>query len=217
MNTRASRVHSKKHPVQTVSQMLFLVVFAGLTVSGRIQLWLGIFILVGVLGSMIWGRIYCSAVCPMATLMRAERWLYKTLNIKRAKTPSWAKKRSVRIVFFVLYFGSMILLQQQGVDFPLLPAAVVLAVVLTLFFEESFWHRRICPFGTLLSLTSRASRRSVHIDSNICTNCGACERVCNAECIHESGTVRTIEKNECIGCYACQKVCRPKAISYGKL
>lgn len=210
MSTRASQVHSR-HPVKTASQIVFLLIFAGLTAAGRIQLWLGIFLLVGVLGSMIWGRIYCSAICPMATIMRGESWLYKKLKWKRMKTPRRAQKPVVRIAFLIAYFGSMILLQQQGVNVPLLPALVVLAAVLTLFVEESFWHRRVCPFGTILALTSRSASRSVHIDPEICSNCGACERVCKADCIDEVNQARSIAKHECIGCYACQRVCKPGA------
>ncbi|MDA3832119.1 MAG: 4Fe-4S binding protein [Spirochaetales bacterium] len=75
MNRRAKNPQAGRHPARNVAQIIFLLLFAALIAVGKIQLWLVLFALIGILGSIIFGRIYCSAVCPMGTLMRYQSWL----------------------------------------------------------------------------------------------------------------------------------------------
>jgi ferredoxin-type protein NapH len=126
----------------------------------------------------------------------------------------------VRAGFVILLFGSMFLLQMRGVKLPFLPYLVVLSVVVSLFFQEVLWHRRICPFGTILSVTSRLALRGMRNDLESCINCGACEQVCPTDCIAVSAVnqgKRAIMQNECVGCYACEQVCPVYAAGYGKI
>ncbi|RPJ04139.1 MAG: 4Fe-4S dicluster domain-containing protein [Spirochaetaceae bacterium] len=65
-----------------------------------------------------------------------------------------------------------------GFDFPPLVIVTVVAVLIALFFEEAFWHNSICPFGTVLNLSSKPAFKSVKINEDLCTSCGKCQKVC---------------------------------------
>ncbi len=220
MNKRNKVGHIAWQPVKTVSQIVFLILFVVLTMKGKIQLWFGLFIVTGLLGSMVFGRIYCSGVCPMGTLMRAQSWIYRKLHIKRFRTPSWMKNTAVRVVFLLLSFGTMFVMQLKGIKFPFLPAYVGLSLLVSLFFEEALWHHWLCPFGTMLSVTSRPSSRGMYVTGEACIGCGACERVCTTHCIDiadEESRNRVINKSECVGCRNCENICPTGAIKYQKI
>ena len=53
------------------------------------------------------------------------------------------------------------------------------------------------------------------IDSDLCTNCSACEPECPVEAISEKGSVRIIDEGVCTSCGACTEVCPVEAISEG--
>jgi ferredoxin-type protein NapH len=202
---------------QTISQILFLILFGALTFLGRIQLWFGIFLIAGMGVSLIWGRLYCRDVCPMGTAMRLESWIYGKLGIKRLATPSWMRHWIWNVLFLLAFGAAMLLTKRAGTPFPMLPALLGLSVVVSLVFEEGLFHRRICPFGTILSVTSRISRRGMKIDSSSCIGCGACERVCTTSCItreSDESKIRVIAAQDCIVCKRCEAVCPVDAITY---
>ncbi len=216
MVTSATRKTNRK---RTISQIIFLLLFGVLVYFGRIQLWFGVFLLVGVFGSFIWGRVYCSSVCPMGTLMRVESWILHKIGLKRFFTPKWFTSTVWNILFFVLFIGSMVITRKRGISFPILPAMLGLSLIVSLFFEEALWHRRICPFGTILSVTSRMAHHGMRVEGEHCIGCGACERICTMHCIETSSiddSKRIIIDHDCIGCRKCEEVCPTQAISYNR-
>ncbi len=79
------------------------------------------------------------------------------------------------------------------------------------------WRGRLycntfCPVGSSLSLLSRYSFFHFDIDTDLCVNCGACGRVCKAECIDQSDHV--VDSSRCVMCFNCVAVCNEKAIRY---
>jgi ferredoxin len=81
----------------------------------------------------------------------------------------------------------------------------------------SYKHGRLfcnslCPAGALLGLISRFSLFKIVIDENLCNECGACEKVCKANCI-ESGTKR-IDFAACVNCFNCIKSCPTDGVDY---
>lgn len=96
--------------------------------------------------------------------------------------------------------------------FPLIFLAVVS--------HMAFWHGRLfcnslCPAGALLGLVSRFAIFKIVIDKIACNDCGACEKVCKANCI-ESET-KKIDFAACIGCFNCIKSCPTDGIAFGKV
>jgi polyferredoxin len=201
-----------KKTVQILVQVVFLLLFGLLVVKGRIQLWMGIF-LVSVLLSLFLSRFYCGWICPINTVLKPITFIKKKLKIKSLKTPAIFKNGVIRIILLVSFLALMGFVFRTGRKLPVLPALFGIGVFLSLFFTEELWHRYLCPYGTLLSLPSRAARRAMVIDPELCINCTKCAKVCPSAAIVKEEKHRIV-KHECLLCHACERVCAKDAISY---
>ncbi|HPE88437.1 MAG TPA: 4Fe-4S binding protein [Spirochaetales bacterium] len=204
-----------KKTLRIITQLAFLALFALLFAKGRIQLWLAVFGS-GAILSLVFSRFYCGWICPMNTLFRPLGWLYGKLGVKRLKTPGFMKRPAFRYVFFVLFVGTMLVTKKLGKELPLLAYVTGAAVFVTLFFEEALWHNHVCPYGTILSLTSRKAVKSEKIDEAACVSCGKCRTVCPVDCIDIVADTKKmrIRTPDCLTCHACEAVCPIGAISY---
>jgi polyferredoxin len=70
----------------------------------------------------------------------------------------------------------------------------------------------ICPIGTLLGCASPYAVYNIDINTDKCIGCGACERVCRAECINPSS--HKVDISRCIVCFDCTSVCPGDAITF---
>jgi ferredoxin-type protein NapH len=68
--------------------------------------------------------------------------------------------------------------------------------------------RTFCPLGAVLSLFNRISLVKLHVDSEKCTDCGLCERMCPVDL----KVYQEIDSPECIKCLECTK-CPARAIT----
>lgn len=202
-----------KKALQLVLQVVLLVFFVFLTLSGRVQVWMGVFAL-SILATLLLGRVYCGWICPIHTAMRGVAWVKKKLRIPSARIPAWVKKPWVRMVALGLFLAAFAFTMASGKKLPVLPALFALGILLTLFFPEALWHRYLCPYGTILSLPARASRRAMVINPERCNGCGLCHRVCPAEAIEGRERKYEILKSECLVCMACSEACGQDAIDY---
>ncbi len=200
-----------------IVQLVFLAVFLLLMVTGRIQLWMAVF-LVGLIGATIFGRFYCGWICPINTLTEAVDWLYKSKGIKRRDVPGWVKTPVVRYGILILFVGIMVMTLKTGRKLPVLPALTVLGTAITLVFVPSLWHRYLCPYGALLNITGLLSRYYWRVDQTDCKKCGICQRVCPAEAITIDGEngYPVIDKGLCLECTACTHACPANSIVYKK-
>lgn len=202
-----------KKAAQIISQIIFLVLFTVLVATGKMQLWMAVFVL-GVLLSIFLGRLYCGWACPINTVMIAVSWVKKKLKIKSFNTPKLFKKQWIRYVVLGLFVASFAFVMVSGKKLPVLPGLLAIGVLLTFFFPEEFWHRYLCPYGTILSLVSSKSMCSVRVDEQVCINCGVCKSVCPAEAIVHEDDKYTIKKKDCLICLECQLKCKVNAITY---
>lgn len=204
-----------KKAVQRSIQILFLALFVVLIVKGRVQIWMGIFVL-SALASLVFSRFYCGWLCPINTTLKPVTWAKRRLHIKSFPIPNFLKKTWVRILMLVLFLGILGFTLKTGKRLPVLPISVALGFVLTLFFPEELWHRYLCPYGSILSLPSRKARYGMKIDEGTCIKCGKCVKVCPAVAIAKEGKKYSITKNNCLVCGACSEVCPSDAITYHK-
>ena len=202
-----------KKVVQRSIQSIFLALFVVLAIKGKLQIWMGIFVL-STLASLIFSRFYCGWLCPINTVLKPVTWAKKKLRIKSFKIPAFLKKTWVRISMLVLFLGILIFTLKTGKKLPVLPISVALGFALTLFFDEELWHRYLCPYGSILSLPSRKAKFSMKIDEQTCIKCGKCMKVCPAVAITKEEKVYHITKNDCLVCRACAEVCPVDAITY---
>ncbi|MGV8145876.1 MAG: 4Fe-4S binding protein [Alkaliphilus sp.] len=206
-----------KNTFLIISEVVFLLVFIILLRQNLLNRWILIFG-VGVLASVLFGRFYCAWVCPMETLFRPINWLYSKLGIKRADTPKILKNKYTKYAFLAFFFFAMILIKRNSLQINFLLFITLASVAVTLIFKEQFWHNVICPFGTILSLSSRFSLFGIQIDEEKCVSCAKCEVVCPNESIEilESNK-RKIIKNNCLTCFKCEVACPVNVIEYEKL
>ncbi len=203
-----------KTVLRVLSQLLFLGLFAFLLTHKKLQLWMPVFA-AGVLLSLIFSRFYCGWMCPMGTLFRPINWIYSKLGIKRLKTPGIFRNSFFRFASLLLIAAGIVLTLKFKIRINILLYVTVLSVIITLFFEETFWHHHLCPYGALLSLSGRPAPLSVKIDEENCTSCGLCQKVCPSEAIVTlDSKKRRITKNECLVCFKCQEVCPADVINY---
>jgi polyferredoxin len=201
-----------KKTLQRIIQVLFLALFVFLIAKQKVQLWMALFV-VSVLASFVFGRLYCGWACPINTVLGPITWMKKKLHIKSLPIPSFLAKTWVRILTLVLFITVFVFTMKTGKKLPVLPVLFGLGVFVTLFFPEEFWHRYLCPYGTILSLPSRTAKFHMTIDAEKCNNCNACSRVCPALAIGKSEK-HFIKKQDCLTCMQCERVCKQKAISF---
>lgn len=204
-----------KKAVQRIIQIAFLAAFIFMIANGKVQLWMRIF-LAGILVSIIFGRIYCGWICPINTGMKAVTWIKKKLSIKGLSLPKFLRKDVVRYLILGIFIIIFIFTMRTGKKLPVLPALFALGIIITLFFPEELWHRYLCPYGTILSITSRKSLFSMNISEEECINCGICKKVCPAEAVAVEDDQHRIKKNDCLVCMDCSRSCNKRAIHYSK-
>jgi polyferredoxin len=201
--------------VRTIINIAALGLFVFLAIQQQIQLWFVIF-LAGVVISFLLGRWYCGWVCPMYVLFRPINWLYEKLGIKRFAKPSFLTRPLIRYIIVAVFLGFLVFQRMRGMQVPVLLFITGIAVIITLFFEEELWHAHLCPFGTILSLTSRTAPLKMNIDSTQCTHCGVCTAVCPTDAVQLVETTEEIDKHRCLTCFDCKRACPQGAITYGK-
>jgi len=202
-----------KNKLQLIIQLTFLALFLFLVGTGRIQLWMGLFLL-GVVLALLLSRIYCGWICPINTVMNGVTWVKKKLGLKGHKTLQALTRPWIRYLVFALFVATFITSMVTGRQIPVLPALFAIGVILTFFFPEQLWHRYLCPYGTILSLPATTARYTMVIDQEKCTSCAICKKVCPADAVEVNDKHYTINKKECLVCLDCSANCKKGAISY---
>jgi len=212
MKRRSSRAHAAR----ILTELAFLVIFGFLFLKGSIQLWLGVFV-GGAILSVFFSRLFCGWICPMNTVFRPIAWLRARLGIRALKTPGFLARPAVRYIFLGLFLASMALTKKLGIDLHMPALVFILSIPVVLIFEEALWHNVVCPYGTILSISSRRASTHYRVDGKKCVSCGKCQPVCPVHSIDSLETgKRFIRKADCIACGACAEACPTKAIRLGR-
>ncbi len=210
MTEKTARIHRLRLAVELVFLALFILLF----VKGAIERWLVVFA-AGAIASLFFGRIYCGWICPMNTLFRPLAWLKGKLSLKSFRTPKFFALAEMRFVFLALIMASMLVMKKSGRELPMPAFIAGISLLVTAFFEEALWHNVMCPYGSILSLTSRLSKRGMNVSEPECIACGKCQKVCPVYALDTLGTKkRRIRKQDCLTCHVCAEVCPTDAIEY---
>lgn len=174
--------------------------------------------------TLLFGRIYCSTLCPLGLYQEILTILFKPFYKKRkfiiAHHGSAAYWIAV-ILFGTLLGGSVALLRLfdpysiagnalSGAWFGL---GFVGILTILVFFKKRFFCTDICPVGAILGLLSRFSLFKIHLDANKCKMCSLCARSCPCGSIDYKN--HTINNETCIKCFKCLSHCRHGALYYG--
>jgi ferredoxin-type protein NapH len=202
--------------LRVLIQIIFLLFFVSLLRMGRMQLWMMV-ILATVLLAAGLGRFYCGWICPINTLMGLVEGLARKMGWKGRPVPGWARSRLLRWLILAVLVVVMGLTMGRGIKLPFILLIIPLAIGFTLCYNSVLWHRYLCPFGILFSLTSQWAPVGLKVDRDKCSSCGLCTRVCPAEAVSLRGKGETarIENRYCLECFLCQEACPRGAISFG--
>ncbi|MDF1617482.1 4Fe-4S binding protein [Petrocella sp. FN5] len=204
--------------IRIVTQIIFLIFFSFVIVSGNMVLWLGVFLL-SLLGAAVFGRFYCGYICPMNTAMGVTANLAKRLNWQTKSVPKVLKSKILPWMILALMIATMIVSKRVlQLELPILLILMVLSIVITLRYEEWVFHNHVCPYGALLSLTGKGAKFSTKVDSSLCIGCKKCEKVCSSMAVkmEDISKVAKIDSALCHQCQACTIICPTKAIRYTK-
>lgn len=198
--------------------------------------------------TMIFGRIYCSTVCPLGALQdvaarsRRIRRGWKARRPYHYTPPKNIVRLSVLALFIVCIvigfpltvslldpystygrIGSELLrpvveafsgdpvIVSSWLAFAV--AAVTLAGVwITAAISGRTVCNTVCPVGSVLGILSRNSLLHFDIDTDLCTNCRSCERVCKSRCINLDDHL--VDGSRCVTCFDCADICPEGAMRY---
>ena len=227
--------------VQTiVAVMIAAAVVAGVPcVFSRMQIVPAIaacattWLVVWLVATLIFGRVYCSTICPygsltdlIAAISRPRKWHYSFA------AASSRVRFSVLVIVVICALGgfsAIVSLSDPYSDFTRIvsaacrPAAIGIAglsaAIAILALTTIAAHRRgrivcntICPIGTILGTLSKVSLYHPDINTDLCTNCGKCADACSSQCIDLVDHV--VDSSRCVVCFDCMAVCPDDAIRY---
>ncbi len=198
--------------LQVVTQTGAMVLFVVLLFTGRVQLWMGIFLGSAVL-TLLFGRFYCGWLCPINTVMKLITEIKTRLKLKSFAVPETLKKPVFRYGMLAAFLLCFVMTAVGGRKLPVLPVLFACGVLLTVFFPEILWHRYLCPYGTILSLPGAKAIKHLRIDEKRCAECGVCQKVCPGGAIAENGGY-SITKGLCLTGLECVYHCPEQAIRY---
>jgi len=150
------------------------------------------FFFLPLLFSLMFGRVFCAAVCPLGAI--------QDVVIMRPKKVPEAISRALAIIPYV-YLGLAVLFVTNNAGFiicrfdPFVPLFRLSGTPQMIFLGACFliigtfiarpYCRFVCPYGVLLNWTSRLSRRHLAITPNECIQCKLCEDSCPFDAINE--------------------------------
>jgi len=200
-------------------QVLFFITFLLAFINGQTQFWMA-FVFLSIILAGIFGRYYCGFICPINTIIHPIQVLKDKAGFSNKNIPNFLKSEKPRLLLFVLFvigLGITINAMIKGLKFPLPIIIISIGILTTLFINENSWHRYLCPWGFLLSITGSFSKYGLKVNEK-CISCKICEKACPAEAVKvENKEKAELFKKHCLLCFKCKKKCPTKAIHYKKL
>jgi ferredoxin-type protein NapH len=161
--------------------------------------------------SLVVGRLFCGYICPLGAAQELVSKLVKK-QVRIDVKFSEAVRAGFFVAFIVIgiglativHFNPFSLVSPWLGTFKLLVLIVAAAAAI---FVYRPWCTLLCPFGFLMSLTSRLSFFKLKINDN-CVDCGACVKKCPTGQAHKGSAMA-----ECYWCGRCLDACKKEAIA----
>lgn len=181
--------------------------------------------------ALLFGRIYCSVICPLGVMQDIYSWLGGKIKKNRfsyVKEHKWLRYTVCAIFVICLIFGFtpvITLLEPYGnfgrivtsfymrnVTLSIIAWVMMLILGVLAFLYGRAYCNSICPVGTILSFFSRFSLFRVRFDQDKCKHCGLCEKNCKARAI--DAKTGTVDYSRCVVCGDCTAQCKFDALHY---
>lgn len=173
--------------------------------------------------TLFWGRVFCSGVCPLGAL--------QDLVVLRPLRVPVKLDRALRYLQYI-YLGVAVLLAGWGLNLAFGPVNINLEqrflicewdpfipifrragpsymvitgaifIVAGIFIGRPYC-RWLCPYGGILAILSKVSRKNVRISPDKELDCGLCADACPYGAIHELRADRA----SCLACTRCYESC----------
>ena len=188
-----------------------------------------------VLVALLFGRCYCSIVCPMGVYQDIVSWLSGKRKGKKMRFSYKKETKWLRYGIWVLFVVALIAGIQVFVALlapysaygrmlrtlvaPASTGTIIIAIVTFLVVTILAWIggrtycNTVCPVGTTLSFFSRFAMFRPVIDASKCKSCHLCEHKCKAACIDIDGG-KKIDYSRCVDCFNCIDSCKFGALKY---
>lgn len=174
---------------------------------------------------LIFGRMFCSWVCPMNIVTDTAAFGSKKLHINNKLIFSRKSRYGVMVLGVILSailatpafeLISPVSMLHRAVIFGMGGAwALIVALFLFDFALTRFgWCGHLCPIGAFYSLVGRYALLKIKHNTKNCTNCGKCFKVCPEEQVLSLINIKSgyIKSGECSVCMRCVEVCADDAL-----
>jgi len=158
----------------------------------RIPLAAVVFFALPLVFTLFFGRTFCAAVCPLGAVQ-------EVVAVRPIRVPAWLE-HTLGLLAYV-YLGAAVVFAATGTAFVIcrydpfvgffrLGAGVNMLIfggclLLIGLFVGRPYCRFLCPYGAILGLLSKVSKRHVKIPPEECIQCKLCEEVCPYGAIRE--------------------------------
>jgi len=167
----------------------------------------------------IFGRIYCSTLCPLGLAQELFLFFFHRTNLPLQK--SHPCKYFIAAVVFGTFIGGTSFLIQKADPYSIFGSAfsgaaiglcIIGIIAILTWYKGRFFCTNLCPLGTILGLISKHAYNKVYITDENCVACGLCAKKCPAGCIDVKN--KTINNETCIKCFKCLPLCHNHGINY---
>lgn len=176
--------------------------------------------------TLLFGRVFCSFVCPLGTLQDILAFSPKprATHIPNLRVLRYALAALTYTLLFAGFAAGFLVLDPYTTFGRIATSLSTLSagglVTLALLTLLARWKKRlfctaICPIGTFLGLLSRASLFKLRIPADACIQCFACDRACPTGAILHT-TPPTIDSERCILCFQCLSKCPKHGITLSR-
>jgi len=177
---------------------------------------------------LLFGRVWCSWVCPINMVTDLAGWLRNKLGISNTVSLKRNTRYAVLALALILSvltsvaafeWVSPISMMHRGIVFGLgLGWTAILGIFLfDLLILKHGWCGHVCPLGGFYSLTGKVAQLRIGFDTPTCTHCGECAKVCpepqvlNLKKASKAGMVAS---GECTNCGRCITVCPEETLKF---
>lgn len=181
--------------------------------------------------TLLFGRIYCSVICPLGIMQDIYSWLggkVKKNRFSYVKEHKWLRY-SVLVLFIVCLiigfapvttmlapystYGRIVTsIYMRNLTVSIIAWVMMLVLGVLAFLYGRAYCNSVCPVGTILSFFSRFSLLRVRFDESKCKHCGLCEKNCKARAI--DAQAGTVDYSRCVVCGDCIDKCQGGALRY---